>query len=101
MGELQRTNEQMNDDLDTGKARDLLELFASCREVAVFLNSLEAEMFRLKILSFDRKPMPEPLIKLELLLYELGSDPHLTDGVFYAISISFKPDGEEKSEYAL
>lgn len=93
--ELPQPNENNTEASVLEKTRDLLDLFICCHEVSDFINKMEAEMFSLKILS-ERKP--EPFIKLELLLYELASDPHLTDGVFYAISISFTPEGQEKSK---
>lgn len=91
--EIQKHDQEILEAPAIEKTRGLLDLFLCCFDVATFLNNMEAELFKSKILS-ERKP--EPLIKLELLLYELASDPHLTDGVFYAITISLKNDGEKR-----
>lgn len=81
----------MKDDEDS---MNLFTLFRCCKDAALFLARTEAQMYEQKVLSCDRKP--EPLLKLERMLYELASDPQLTGGVFYAISISFQEPGAQK-----
>lgn len=79
-----------NDENIHPKAIDIFNLFKSCRDASNFLTRIEAEMYALEILSTGHKP--EPLAKLERMLYELASDSYLTNGVFYAMNISFKQE---------
>lgn len=84
---------------DNDDAMKLLTLFRSCKEASDLITRIETEMYNLKLLSYERKP--EPLMKIERTLYELASDPQVTGGVLYAISISFQqPEtGRRKTKY--
>lgn len=57
------------------------------------LNAIELELYQAKILSCERKFDYIPF--LERLLYEISSDPILSNGVFYAITLKF--EGNEPS----
>lgn len=67
-------------------------LFRSCSDAARILTNIENDLYQAKILSSERKFDPLPL--LERLLFELASDPHLTNGLFYSITLRRTTAGE-------
>lgn len=74
-------------------------MFTSCLEASSFVTCLEADLYDARILSHERKMDPLPL--LERLLYELASDPFLTNGLFYSITfVQTCPALGEKSMFA-
>ena len=64
----------------------LIERLDNCKEAVSMIYLMESELFASKILSPSHKYNALP--EIERLLYEFASDPFLTRGVFYSMTIS-------------